>query len=741
MRIQSGLFILCELVLAAPHVGAQSATSGIVISQIYGGGGNSGATLRNDFIELFNRGNTPVSIDGWSVQYASASGTSWDRTLLNGIIQPGQYYLIQQAQGSGGSVSLPTPDTSGSVNLSATDGKLALVNNSTVLSGTAPSGSSIIDFVGYGSANAAEGSPAGALSNTTAAIRQSGGCTDSNNNRADFSVGSPAPRTSRSQLNLCTPLPPPSKPDLVITSLTAPTSGTVGGTLAGTSATVKNQGATAAGIFRVGYYFSTSASMTPSAVYTGTACNVNGGLSAGSTFTCSGGINIPATLSAGTWYVLALADDQSQVDESDETNNLRVSAVTLSAGTVTSQCGVERWPVKTGTDADANLVNLNSITATTVAALSALPAPSSKPDNNRVQPTETSVFVLTATLTGYKLEDDSDYHIVLQDSGGETMIVEIPLPACVGPGSPFLAAITNARSQFNARLTATTSFKTASIPVQIRGVGFFDSIHGQTGVAPNGIELHPVLDISFNPTPLITSVNTAGGFPDISQNDWIEIKGTNLAPSSIGANGMTWSNAPEFAAGKMPTQLSNVSVKVNEKPAFVYYISETQINVLTPLDDTQGPVPIVVTNGSNSPAFTANMRPVAPSFLLIGASKYVISTHANGSLLGPSSLSVPGYTFTPAQPGETVVLYGVGLGLPNSTLVDGSSTQFGVLPVVPTIQIGGTAAEVQFAGVVSPGLYQLNVVIPPAAATGDNAITSNYGGLATPTGSLITVQR
>jgi uncharacterized protein len=164
----------------------------VVISQVYGGGGNSGATLRIDFIELFNRGGSPVTITNWSVQYASASGTSWDRTLLSGVIQPGQYYLIQEAQGSGGSASLPSSDASGSINLRATDGKLALVNNSTVLSGTAPSGSSIIDFLGYGSANAAEGSSAGALSNTTAAVRRSAGCTETNNNRADFSVGSPA---------------------------------------------------------------------------------------------------------------------------------------------------------------------------------------------------------------------------------------------------------------------------------------------------------------------------------------------------------------------------------------------------------------------------------------------------------------------------------------------------------------------------------------------------------------------
>src|SRR5436305_4965313 len=164
-----------------------------------------------------------------------------------------------------------------------------------------------------------------------------------------------------------------------------------------------------------------------------------------------------------------------------------------------AQCGVERWSVKTGTDADVGLVNLNSSTNTTIAALRAPAAPNPIPANNRVSPWETTEWVLNATLTLYKLESDSDYHLVLQDAGGLTMIVEIPSPTCVGAGSPFLAGITNARNEFNARFTATTSFQTANIPVQIKGVGMFDFLHGQTGVAPNGIELHPVLDVIFNP--------------------------------------------------------------------------------------------------------------------------------------------------------------------------------------------------------------------------------------------------
>src|SRR4051812_37280727 len=112
MTLTYKLRIVAAFLLSAPYVTGQSGSPGIVISQIYGGGGNSGATLRNDFIELFNRGNTPISINGWSLQYASATGTSWDRTLLSGSIQPGPYCLIEEAQGNGGSASLPSPDLS-----------------------------------------------------------------------------------------------------------------------------------------------------------------------------------------------------------------------------------------------------------------------------------------------------------------------------------------------------------------------------------------------------------------------------------------------------------------------------------------------------------------------------------------------------------------------------------------------------------------------------------------------------
>src|SRR6266853_4093921 len=118
------LFIIATLFLwnSALTRRAGAVSNSIVISQVYGGGGNSGSTYKNDFIELFNRGTTPVDVTGWSVQYNSATATTtWQVTNLNSFtIQPGQYYLVQEAQGAGGTTNLPTPDTTGTIAMSAT---------------------------------------------------------------------------------------------------------------------------------------------------------------------------------------------------------------------------------------------------------------------------------------------------------------------------------------------------------------------------------------------------------------------------------------------------------------------------------------------------------------------------------------------------------------------------------------------------------------------------------------------
>lgn len=180
------------------------AGANVVISQVYGGGNNSQATYQNDFIELFNNGASAASLNGWSVQYTSSAGTTWTNTtnLPNVMLQPGQYFLIQESGGTTNGVPLPTPDVSGgAINLSGTNGKVALVNSTTALSGACPTDSSVLDFVGYGSANCP--TAAGVLSNTTAAIRNGGGCTNTNNNASDFTVATPTPRSTSSTANVC----------------------------------------------------------------------------------------------------------------------------------------------------------------------------------------------------------------------------------------------------------------------------------------------------------------------------------------------------------------------------------------------------------------------------------------------------------------------------------------------------------------------------------------------------------
>ncbi|WP_236653584.1 endonuclease/exonuclease/phosphatase family protein [Streptacidiphilus melanogenes] len=191
-------------VALAPSAGA-TPSADLVVSQVYGGGGNSGATLKNDFIELRNNGSAPVDLSTWSVQYLSASPgatTTWQTTPLTGSIAPGGYYLVQEAAGSGGTADLPTPDATGAINLGGTAGTVALVTSQTALTcktaADCAADATVRDLVGYGTAVVHEGTAdAPTLSNTTADTRNATGA-DSDQNGADFTAVAPAPHNSAS---------------------------------------------------------------------------------------------------------------------------------------------------------------------------------------------------------------------------------------------------------------------------------------------------------------------------------------------------------------------------------------------------------------------------------------------------------------------------------------------------------------------------------------------------------------
>jgi uncharacterized protein (TIGR03437 family) len=246
-----------------------------------------------------------------------------------------------------------------------------------------------------------------------------------------------------------------------------------------------------------------------------------------------------------------------------------------------------------------------------------------------------------------------------------------------------------------------------------------------------------VLQAHFELAPPIVAqvANAEQEAPAIAPNTWVEIKGEGL---SLTGDTRIWKGA-DFVNNQMPTKLDGVSVTVNSKPAFVYYVSPAQINILTPPEAISGPVQVVASNGGTvSAAFTAQAQALSPSFFVFNGGPYVAATHALGELLGPSTL-YPGST-TPAKPGEVIVLYANGFGMTSTPIVSGSIMQSGSLDPLPVVKIGANAATVQFAGLVSPGQFQFNVVVPLNTPDGDQPITASYGGLTTPPGPLLTIQ-
>jgi uncharacterized protein (TIGR03437 family) len=250
-------------------------------------------------------------------------------------------------------------------------------------------------------------------------------------------------------------------------------------------------------------------------------------------------------------------------------------------------------------------------------------------------------------------------------------------------------------------------------------------------------------DFTISHLPAISQVaNAEGESPTIAPNTWVEIKGSNLAPTGFSspdcAPGYCWQGS-DFVGSKLPAQLDGVGATVNGKNAFVYYISPGQINILTPPDSISGSVQVQVNSGGvTSASFTAQAAAIAPSFFVFNGGPYLAATHVGGALIGPATL-FPKLT-TPAKPNETIVLYANGFGPTSTPVVSGSVSQSGTLSPLPVVKIGGVSANVTFAGLVAPGEFQFNVVVPANTPDGDQSIVATYNGSSTQSGTLITIQ-
>jgi uncharacterized protein (TIGR03437 family) len=247
---------------------------------------------------------------------------------------------------------------------------------------------------------------------------------------------------------------------------------------------------------------------------------------------------------------------------------------------------------------------------------------------------------------------------------------------------------------------------------------FTAGIPGPYGQPP---ESHGLFGSIQPPPSFTTAVNGASFQAPLAPNTWASIIGGALATTS-----RSWA-ATDFSGATLPTTIDGVSVTVNGAPAAIDYIGPSQIDFLVPANAATGSAQVQVNNNDQiSAVATVTLQSAAPAFFWLTGNKYIVSTHADGALTGPTTL-ITGET-TPAMPGETIVLYGTGFGA-TSTAPPNNATFPAALPLatLPTVTIGGAAATVTYGGLIEPGVYQLNVVVPVTLPAGDAAVVATVG--------------
>src|ERR1017187_310013 len=253
-------------------------------------------------------------------------------------------------------------------------------------------------------------------------------------------------------------------------------------------------------------------------------------------------------------------------------------------------------------------------------------------------------------------------------------------------------------------------------------------------IAGGASQKHGVM-ASIQASPTITSVSNAADIQSgIAMNTYISVYGSDLAPLT-----RNWTNS-DFSGTKLPASLDGVSVTVNGLAAFVYYISPKQIDVLTAVDTTTGPVQVVVTdNGLVSNSMSTTMQAYSPAFFLLKDNISIAALHSNGSIVGATTLYAG--LSTPAVSGETIGLYGNGFGQTTPAIASGTIvTTASACATTPTATVGGAPAQVTYCGLVGAGLYQVNVTIPAGTPSGNNIVVVTLGTVSSNSNAMITVQ-
>lgn len=290
-------------------------------------------------------------------------------------------------------------------------------------------------------------------------------------------------------------------------------------------------------------------------------------------------------------------------------------------------------------------------------------------------------------------------------------------------------------------LVLTSAGMVKGVPVDAAGVYKFTVRVTDSAGANDSRTLAVIVDV---PTPPVIAAvrNGASGEPVISGGSWVSIYGVNF-----GGLTRTWSNA-DFNGNALPRTLGNLSSTIDGAPALVEYVSPTQINILSPVLKKEGPVVVTVTdntrpNGGNMGSFTVDAQTYAPGFFVLSPTAHVAARHADGSLVAPADLFGAGQS-REAQAGEVVEIYGTGFG-PTIPAVDPAVKVPGPALLADLsllhVTIGGSPANVKFAGVTSSGLYQLNVEVPISLPDGIHEVLAEVGGVKTQSGATIAVKK